>query len=128
MYSLGLLAVKSFLLAFLLTPLVRDLFKRMGMVDEPDRRLKFHAVAIPRVVALPLVVACIAAFAVVLLVELQGEIIVLKGLPFAFRPLPAVAVVPLTAISGGRRPTTNPEFPIIHAVRFGSVRSQRGTV
>ena len=59
------------------------------MVDTPDQRRKLQAIGIPRVGCIPLVVACIAAFAVELLVELKGGAIVLKRLPFAFRVLPA---------------------------------------
>jgi UDP-GlcNAc:undecaprenyl-phosphate GlcNAc-1-phosphate transferase len=98
MYSLLALGCSSFLFAFLLTPLVRNLFARMGMVDEPDRRRKFHAIGIPRVGGIPLVAAYIAAFAVVLLVEFKGGLIVLKGLPFAYRLLPAASVVFLTGL------------------------------
>jgi UDP-N-acetylmuramyl pentapeptide phosphotransferase/UDP-N-acetylglucosamine-1-phosphate transferase len=36
MYSLGLPALTSFLLALFLTPLVRNLFRRPGVVGRPD--------------------------------------------------------------------------------------------
>ena len=36
MYSLGLLALTSFLLALLLTPLCRNLFRRWGLGDWAD--------------------------------------------------------------------------------------------
>ena len=35
MYSLGLLAFSSFVLALFLTPGVRNLARRLGLVDEP---------------------------------------------------------------------------------------------
>jgi len=88
----------SFLIALLLTPLVRNLFRRMGLVDKPDRLRKLHAVAIPRVGGIPLVAAYIAAFGVVLLLELKGGLIVRKGVPFALHLMPAAALVFLTGL------------------------------
>jgi UDP-GlcNAc:undecaprenyl-phosphate/decaprenyl-phosphate GlcNAc-1-phosphate transferase len=98
MFSLLTLGGASFLFAFLLTPLIRNLFRRMGMVDTPDHRRKFHDIGIPRVGGIPLALAYVTAFAVVLLFELKGGIIVRQGLPFAVRLLPAVAVVFLTGL------------------------------
>jgi len=98
MFSLLTLGCASFLLAFLLTPLVRNLSRRLGVVDEPDRHRKLHTVAIPRVGGIPLAIAYVAAFAVVLLLALKGGLILMRGLPFAMRLLPAAAVVFATGL------------------------------
>jgi UDP-GlcNAc:undecaprenyl-phosphate GlcNAc-1-phosphate transferase len=49
MYSLLFLAVTSFALALILTPCVRELFRRLGIVDVPDNARKLHGRPIPRV-------------------------------------------------------------------------------
>lgn len=63
MYVLLLLGVSSFLLCLLLTPLVRDLFIKAGLVDRPDTERKFHLRAVPRVGGIPIVMACAGSFA-----------------------------------------------------------------
>ena len=63
MYALLLLGVSSFLLCLLLTPLVRDLFLKAGVVDKPDAERKFHTRAVPRVGGIPIVLACAGSFA-----------------------------------------------------------------
>ena len=63
MYVLLLLGVSSFLLCLLLTPLVRDLSIRAGLVDHPDGERKFHLRAVPRVGGIPIVLSCAGSFA-----------------------------------------------------------------
>ena len=63
MSVLLLLGVSSFLLCLLLTPLIRDLFLRAGLVDRPDSERKFHQRAVPRVGGIPIVLACAGSFA-----------------------------------------------------------------
>ncbi len=58
-----LLGVSSFLLCLLLTPLCRDLFLHLGLVDQPDSERKLHLRAVPRVGGIPIVLACAGAFA-----------------------------------------------------------------
>jgi UDP-N-acetylmuramyl pentapeptide phosphotransferase/UDP-N-acetylglucosamine-1-phosphate transferase len=47
MYSLVILSVSSFCVAFALTPLFRNLATRWGLVDQPDHIRKFHTRPIP---------------------------------------------------------------------------------
>jgi len=93
MYSLGLLAIASFLLALLLTPLCRNLSRRWGIFDQPDSGRHAHAVAVPRVGGIPIVVAYLGAFAALLAAPLSAGGIVLEGLPLTWRVLPAAALV-----------------------------------
>jgi UDP-GlcNAc:undecaprenyl-phosphate GlcNAc-1-phosphate transferase len=93
MYSLGLLALSSFLLAFFLTPLCRNLFRRWGLVDRPDGGRHLHARPIPRAGGIPIVAAYLGAFAVLLLSPLAAGGLVAQGLPLASRIFPAAALV-----------------------------------
>jgi UDP-GlcNAc:undecaprenyl-phosphate/decaprenyl-phosphate GlcNAc-1-phosphate transferase len=67
MYLLGLLALTSFLLALILTPLVRNLSLRLGLVDHPDAGRKRYTSPIPRVGGVPIILACAGAFLVLFL-------------------------------------------------------------
>ena len=49
MYSLLFLGLTSFALSLLLTPLVRSMAWRFGIVDQPDQQRKVHAAPIPRI-------------------------------------------------------------------------------
>jgi UDP-GlcNAc:undecaprenyl-phosphate GlcNAc-1-phosphate transferase len=48
MYSLLLIGILAFCVAFVLTPLCRNLAIRWGLVDQPDHFRKFHTRPIPR--------------------------------------------------------------------------------
>ena len=66
MYSLFLLGISSFLIAFFLTPFVRNLSRRWGVVDHPDGRRKVHTAPIPRVGGIAILLAYCGAFGVLL--------------------------------------------------------------
>ena len=51
---------KAFLIAFVLTPIVRDVFRSYNVVDRPGRR-KVHAYPIPRVGGVPIAIAYVFA-------------------------------------------------------------------
>jgi UDP-N-acetylmuramyl pentapeptide phosphotransferase/UDP-N-acetylglucosamine-1-phosphate transferase len=72
MYSLGVLAFTSFLLALVLTPLWRNLCRRWGWVDRPDGGRRLHRVPVPRVGGVPIFAAYLGALAVVVLSPLAG--------------------------------------------------------
>jgi UDP-GlcNAc:undecaprenyl-phosphate GlcNAc-1-phosphate transferase len=57
MYSLLFLAVVSFTISLLLTPFVRNLFKRFHIVDHPDDFRKLHPDPIPRVGGIALAIS-----------------------------------------------------------------------
>ena len=50
-------AVKAFLIALVLTPIVRDIFRAYNVVDRPGRR-KVHSYPIPRVGGIPIAIEC----------------------------------------------------------------------
>ncbi|MGB7549859.1 MAG: MraY family glycosyltransferase [Terracidiphilus sp.] len=93
MYSLLFLGFASFVLSLILTPLVRNLALRFGLVDLPDEYRKSHKVPVPRVGGIAILAATVGAYALLLLVGLSAGHIVRHGLPFAIRLLPAVAVI-----------------------------------
>src|SRR5260370_42525329 len=62
MNALLILGVSSFLIALILTPLCRNLFRRFGMVDHPDQKRKLHARSIPNMGGIPIAAAYLAGF------------------------------------------------------------------
>ena len=71
MYSLLVLAVLSFCVAFVLTPLCRNLAIRWGLVDQPDHIRKLHTRPIPRVAGISIFIACSVSLALLLLSPYQ---------------------------------------------------------
>src|ERR1700674_5413217 len=67
MYSLLILAVSSFCVAFALTPLCRNLAIRWGLVDQPDHIRKLHTKPIPRIGGISIFIACSVSLALLLL-------------------------------------------------------------
>ena len=93
MYSLILLAVVSFLSALVLTPVLRDVFARWGVMDAADGVRKIQKRPVPRLGGVPIIVACIVAYGVLMLSPLGGGHAVMRALPSVWRLLPAVGVV-----------------------------------
>ncbi len=93
MYSLLLLAGTAFLTALLLTPLLRNLFLRRGLVDTPDGKRKVHAKAIPRVGGIAIMIAYLVAFGALMLAGLHGSSFVRADLSLIWRLLPVVGLV-----------------------------------
>jgi UDP-GlcNAc:undecaprenyl-phosphate GlcNAc-1-phosphate transferase len=92
MYTLIFLGFTSFLMAFLLTPLCRNLAVRWGFVDHPGPR-KTHPTPVPRMGGVPLALAYLAAFALLSVSPLRGSRLLTAGLPFALRLLPATGLI-----------------------------------
>ena len=57
MYSVIFLAFASFVLSLFLTPLVRNLALRVGLVDRPDDQRKTHKTPVPRVGGIAVIAA-----------------------------------------------------------------------
>jgi UDP-GlcNAc:undecaprenyl-phosphate GlcNAc-1-phosphate transferase len=98
MYSLILLALTSFVLALVLTPLWRNLFRHLGWQDEPDHTRKLHREPIPHAGGVPILLACAGAYVVLFLSPLHGGVIAAQGLPLVWKILPALGVVFLTGL------------------------------
>ena len=93
MYSVAVLGFVSFVLALILTPVCRNLFRRLGVLDQPDGLRKLHASPVPRIGGVPLMAAYIGAFAVLLVSPLAATRLVGTGLPIAWKILPGAALV-----------------------------------
>ena len=93
MLSTIFLAACSFILSFLLTPLLRDLALRRGWVDKPDNKRKVHPVPIPRIGGVPIVLAYVGSFGILLLTSLDGSLAVQQAFPLVWKLLPAAVLV-----------------------------------
>jgi UDP-GlcNAc:undecaprenyl-phosphate GlcNAc-1-phosphate transferase len=94
---IGTPAVLAFLLCLLLTPLCRDLFIRLKLMDHPDEERKFHAEAVPRMGGVPIVLSYAAALFLVSRFPLAGRIYVQHAALF-HALLPAAGVIFLTGL------------------------------
>jgi UDP-GlcNAc:undecaprenyl-phosphate/decaprenyl-phosphate GlcNAc-1-phosphate transferase len=102
-YSLELAAVASFLLAYVLTPAVRDWFLKVGWLDRPDGDRKVHSVPIPRVGGIAIVAAYVGTFAIVAAVDLNGWKTTQIRLDLVLSVLPGVAIVFLIGLLDDKR-------------------------
>jgi UDP-GlcNAc:undecaprenyl-phosphate GlcNAc-1-phosphate transferase len=93
MYSLIVLAVVSFLAALVVTPALRNVFTRWGIVDVPDGKRKTHAKPVATLGGVPIILSFLAAYGLLLLTPMGGGGVVRAALPAVWRLLPAVAVV-----------------------------------
>jgi UDP-GlcNAc:undecaprenyl-phosphate/decaprenyl-phosphate GlcNAc-1-phosphate transferase len=92
MQLLIVLAGVSFLLAMTLTPVCRNLHQRCGLVDRPDQVRKLHQGPVPTMGGVPILIAYVASFAVLLIGGLRMQ---LGKVDFslALRLAPAVATI-----------------------------------
>lgn len=97
MYSLILLGIAGLLIAFLLTPLVRNAARRWNLLDAPDPR-KLHSEPVPRVGGVAIAGSYLLAYLALLLAGLAGSSIVRDALPLFWRLLPAAALVFITGL------------------------------
>ena len=93
MYSLIFLSIVSLALSLVLTPLVRNLAWRYGIVDQPDQQRKIHGSPIPRIGGVAIFASVIGAYGLLLVARLSSGNIVLADLPLVLRLLPALAIV-----------------------------------
>src|SRR5579863_1778740 len=98
MYSLLFLACSSFTLSLLLTPLCRNLFRRMSLVDIPDTHRKSHRTPVPHLGGIPIAVSYVMACALLMLTPLRGGVLVSSHLALVWKLLPAAGVVFATGI------------------------------
>ena len=95
------LGLSSFLFALILTPLCRNLLRRLGIVDHPDRDRKLHVQSVVTMGGIPIVIAYLASFAVLLLMG-QRAPVGPGSLPFALRLIPALALILFTGLLDDR--------------------------
>ena len=65
MHSLLWLGFRAFLISLVLTPIVRDVFRSYGVMDQPDGARKVHRYPIPRVGGLAIAISYLAAYVLV---------------------------------------------------------------
>jgi len=103
------LAVLAFVLSLAITPLVRDLFLRMNLLDHPDGTRKLHRRPVPRVGGIPIVLSYVASYSVLLassavpfskpaLPPAAGGDALTLGVPLILRLIPAAGIVFLTGL------------------------------
>jgi UDP-GlcNAc:undecaprenyl-phosphate GlcNAc-1-phosphate transferase len=95
LFHLLLVSAFALFLTLLLTPLVRDAFLRMSILDRPDGRRKFHNQPVPRVGGIPITFSYIAAFGLWLALGAGTNP---HELAFIGRMLPAAAIVFATGL------------------------------
>ena len=93
MYSLLFLGLTSFALSLLLTPLVRSMAWRFGIVDQPDQQRKVHAAPIPRLGGVAIFASVVGAYLLLLVVRLSSRAILWEDLPLILRLFPAFSIV-----------------------------------
>src|SRR5437763_10893396 len=98
MYSLLFLACSSFLLSLLLTPVCRNIFRAMGLVDAPDACRKAHSCPIPHLGGVPIALSCLTACMLLMLTPLRGGALVSNHLGLAWKLLPAAGIVFVTGL------------------------------
>jgi len=98
MYSLIFLGAVSFVLSLILTPLVRNVFRRYGMVDRPELDRKRYGQPVPKGGGIPLAISFVASFGFLLLAKFGGSNYVQAGLPLALRIMPAAFLVFATGL------------------------------
>lgn len=99
MFSLVFLAVLSFLLCFFLTPLVRNILNRAGILDRPDEDRKLHRQPIPRLGGVPIVLSVVLSLAIFTQVPFSGAEVFRAQWPTLLRILPAAALVFLIGVA-----------------------------
>lgn len=93
MYSLMLLSLSALGISFLITPLIRNTFLRLGVVDAPDGGRKLHTSPIPRIGGIAVAISYAAAFGVLLASPLRGADPLRDGFEMVLHLLPATFLI-----------------------------------
>jgi UDP-GlcNAc:undecaprenyl-phosphate GlcNAc-1-phosphate transferase len=88
----------SIILALILTPLVRDHLGKFGFLDHPDGGRKLHAMPLPRVGGIAIVVSYAATFAIAFALPFSYTHVLHKALPDILRLSMVGAVVFFTGV------------------------------
>ena len=93
MYSIVFLAIVSFLWSLLLTPIVRDLFRRWGAVSQPGDPRNIHDRPIPRVGGVAIALSYALAFACLFAVKLRAGSLIREYFDLVERISPAAIII-----------------------------------
>jgi UDP-GlcNAc:undecaprenyl-phosphate GlcNAc-1-phosphate transferase len=96
MRSILFLGALSFLVSVAITPFIRKILLRWGILDFPDGGRKLHPRIVPRAGGLSVAIAYPIALGTLLLLPVQAADIVRRHLDFALALLPAATIVFLT--------------------------------
>src|ERR1700747_2820240 len=98
MYSLLLIGILSFCVAFVLTPLCRNLAIRRGLVDQPDEIRKFHTRAIPRIGGISIIIPYSVSFILLLISPFQVGNLIRVHFDIVGKLFPAATIVFFTGL------------------------------
>jgi UDP-GlcNAc:undecaprenyl-phosphate GlcNAc-1-phosphate transferase len=98
MYLILSLGLFAFVFSLALTPLVRDTFRKLGVMDEPDGTRKIHTAAVPRVGGIAIALSYLAAFGVVLALPFSYRAAVWRALPDVWMLFVAAGIVFATGL------------------------------
>lgn len=93
MYALLVAAVASMVAALVFTPICRDIAIRWGVLDRPDSKRKTHTKPVPRVGGIPIFIAYVGAFALLMLLRFQAGIMIRNNLDLIWRIFPSAALI-----------------------------------
>src|SRR5438128_9012834 len=98
MYSILFLAASSLVICLALTPLCRDAFVRAHLLDHPDQARKTHVRPTPRAGGIPIAIAYVASFTLLLLSPFSGGSVLERHLPLVWKLLPAAGLIFATGL------------------------------
>src|SRR5439155_5528046 len=98
MYSFLFLTATSLMICLALTPLCRDFFVNAGLLDHPDQGRKRHSRPIPRTGGIPIAIAYLGSFVLLLVSPLNAGSVLEQHLPLVWKLLPAAGLIFLTGL------------------------------
>lgn len=99
MIPLFALCISGFVLCWFATPVCRDIFTRVGLVDHPEEVRKHHKRAVPRLGGIPIVLSYVGALGLFYLLVPAGTVIYVQHRVLLLALLPATAIVFLTGLT-----------------------------
>jgi UDP-GlcNAc:undecaprenyl-phosphate GlcNAc-1-phosphate transferase len=98
MYATIVLGTTAFIFCLVLTPLCRNLFLRLNIVDRPDTDRKFHGRPVPRVGGIPIVLSYAGGLGIMLLIAPTAATISVQHKELLWSLLPAAGLIFVTGV------------------------------
>jgi UDP-GlcNAc:undecaprenyl-phosphate GlcNAc-1-phosphate transferase len=102
MFLILTLGALSVLLALILTPVIRDRIGKFGFLDHPDGVRKKHALAVPRVGGIAIVLAYVSTFAIAFALPSSYAYVLHRALPQILHLALAASIVFATGVLDDR--------------------------